>query len=80
MYQINLIKRNMLRSDYVYTIRTTMDSNFWYFYDFATNENTIVWTPLLSRCMKFELEREVEEFKFNFFKGRKCEIIRFKQL
>jgi len=81
MYQINLIKKSLFRTDYLYTIRTKNDNDFFYFYDFSDiDDYVIIWTQILSKSMKFETEREVEEFKYNFFKGRKCEIVRFKNI
>ncbi len=76
MMHFNLIRRTAGVLFPVYYIRTNISGTFWYFFDFTKNENTIVWTARISKAMQFTTEKEVEDFKANFFQDRDCEIIR----
>ena len=75
MHHFNLIRRS-LTSTSKFVIKTIIDGQVWYFFDFSKSDDTIVWTGRLSRAIMFESEKEVEDFKTNFFKGRNCEIVR----
>lgn len=60
----------------MYYIRTNFNGEYFYFSNFSTIENAIIWTGKLSNATNFTTEKEVEEFKAGFFQGRNCEIIR----
>ena len=75
-FHFNLIRRSKNGSTQTYLIRTIVDGMDWYFFDFSKDDNTIIWTGKTSRATIFTTEKEVEDFKFAFFKNRTCDIVR----
>lgn len=62
-----------------YLIRTIKASDRWFFQDFndiETIEPIVYWTSIQRRACLFTTEQDVEEFKADYIKPRKSDIIR----